>query len=68
MVMEVAKATVKLPEENRKQFVKEDGNIDIDSVVEATKVMYTFLETVNTLKLADFNEKVVADVVANINK
>jgi hypothetical protein len=40
----------------------EDGNMDTYMIVESAKVMYGFLETVNTLKLANVDEKYIEKV------
>ena len=35
----------------RENYITESGTLDVDLIVEASKVMYGFLETVNTLQL-----------------
>ena len=35
----------------RENYITESGTLDTDLIVEASKVMYGFLETVNTLQL-----------------
>lgn len=46
----------------KEKYLTEDGNIDTDLLVESAKVMYGFLETLNTLQL----EKVDKDYIKNI--
>ena len=46
----------------REKFLTEEGELDVDLVVERAKIMYGFLETLNTMQL----EKVDANYISNI--
>lgn len=46
----------------RESYITESGSLDTDLIVESAKVMYGFLETINTLQL----EKVDAKYIKNI--
>lgn len=35
----------------REEYLEEDGSLDIDTIVESSKVIYGFLETLNTIQL-----------------
>lgn len=47
---------------NKKNYLEENNKLDFVSVIEASKVMYGFLETINTLQL----EKVDCNYIVNI--
>ena len=47
----------------KESYLTEDGSLDVDLVVESTKVMYGFLETLNTLRLENVNEKYIIKVL-----
>ena len=53
----------------KEQFIDENGKFDIGAVIEAAKVQYTFLETLNTLQLETFTEdklnKILEEVGSN---
>ena len=51
----------------KESYMNEEGSLDVDHVVESAKVMYGFLETINTLKLENVNSKYIADVLNNID-
>ena len=51
----------------KESYMNEEGSLDVDRVVESAKVMYGFLETINTLKLENVNSKYIADVLNNID-
>ena len=50
----------------RESFIEEHGQLDVDLVVETAKVMYGFLETVNTLQLEKVDEAYVKNVLENM--
>ena len=52
----------------KEQYSDENGQMDIDGIMERTRVMYGFLETLNTLKLENVTEAYVKDVLDSINK
>ena len=50
----------------RESYTEEDGSIDMASIVEAGKVMYGFLETLNTLQLVKVTPDYIKDIVDNM--
>ena len=50
----------------RTKFLTESGDLDVDLVVERAKVMYGFLETINTLQLEKVNAKYIEDILNNM--
>jgi hypothetical protein len=50
----------------REQYVTENGSLDIASVIESAKVMYGFLETINTLQLEKVNTNYISNVLENM--
>lgn len=49
-------------------YQSEDGKLDQDLVMETARVMYGFLETVNTLQLEMVDEKYLQEVIESIQK
>ena len=47
----------------KERYVNESGNIDYDAIEESTELLYTFLETVNTAKLADIDENYIREMI-----
>lgn len=47
----------------KEQFLNENGSVDFESVVESAKVMYAFLETLNTLQLEKVDETYIQKVL-----
>ena len=45
-----------------------NGKINIDKIVERCELMYTFLETVNTTKMADVDEEYIQSVLDSMNQ
>ena len=50
----------------RESFIEEHGQLDVDMIVETAKVMYGFLETVNTLQLEKVDEAYIKNVLENM--
>lgn len=50
----------------REQYLDENGSLDSGSIVESARVMYGFLETLNTLKLEKVDEKYITKVLEEI--
>lgn len=48
----------------RENYIEEDGSLDIDTVVESAKIMYGFLETLNTLQLKKVDEAYIKEIFA----
>lgn len=51
----------------KEQYLTEDGNMDMHLVVESAKVMYGFLETVNTLQLEKVDSAYITRVLKGMN-
>ena len=49
----------------KESYLDEDGKIDMENVISATKVMYGFLEFVNTMKLEKVDERYLEKVLRN---
>lgn len=60
MVNNISKDAVKNPE-NFLLLITE-GTLDVESVMEKTVVLYTFLETLNTAKIENIDEVFIKDV------
>lgn len=54
-------------DELKSEYMNE-SKIDMDKVIERTKIMYTFLETVNTLKMENVNEEYLEKVINSIKE
>ena len=65
MVSEMCKNAMK-NDDLKREFVTE-GKINVPKVVSRVSLMYTFLETVNTMKLADVNEAYLDEVIASLS-
>lgn len=59
MVNNISKDAVKNPENS--PFITE-GTLDVETVMEKTVVLYTFLETLNTAKIENIDEVFIKDV------
>ena len=66
MANEISKS-VYLNESVKEQYTNEDGRVDTDAVIGRTRVMYGFLETLNTLQLDKVNPDYIKNVIDNIN-
>jgi hypothetical protein len=44
----------------------EDGHINMDKVVDRTQLMYTFMEMLNTTRLAKVDEEMVSNVICGL--
>lgn len=66
MVHRFSKAVYSNP--NLDSYKLENGKCNMDLVVETCKVMYTFLEMVNTTKMAIVNENTIKEVLESIGK
>lgn len=51
----------------RESYITESGTLDTDLIVEASKVMYGFLETVNTLQLDKVDSAYIKKVLDGMN-
>lgn len=50
----------------REQYTDEDGKLDVSAAFESAKVMYGFLETLNTLQLEKVDTKYIENVLNNM--
>lgn len=48
------------------EMIKENGSLDMDSVMETAIVMYTFLETVNTTGMENVDEEYLKELYMNL--
>ena len=51
----------------REQYLDENGRVDISATYESAKVMYGFLETLNTLQLEKVDTKYIQEVLDNMD-
>ena len=47
----------------RERYMTENGTLDVDLAVESAKVMYGFLETLNTIQIEKVDDKYIANVI-----
>lgn len=66
MVYSVSESAFK--NEDAKKIFIEDANLNMDTVVEHCEVMYTFLETLNTLKLVKIDEAYIEKLIADLKE
>lgn len=52
----------------RKSYITESGTLDTDLIVESSKVMYGFLETINTLQFDKVDSVYIKKVLDGMNK
>lgn len=64
MVYSVSESAFK--NEDAKKIFIEDANLNMDTVVEHCEVMYTFLETLNTLKLIKIDEAYIEKLISDL--
>lgn len=50
----------------RESYLAEDGTLDVDLAVESAKVMYGFLETLNTIQIVKVDENYIADIISGM--
>lgn len=66
MVTNIANASFKNPA--LKHIYNEGAGLDVESIVENTKVIYTFLEMLNTTKMTDVNEQYITEMLDSFKK
>ena len=64
MVEKIAKSVIS--NENMSSYLEEGGRLDMVKIVENAKVMYTFMEVLNTAKLEKIDESYVKDVLKSL--
>ena len=62
MVRNTSKQVLK--DENLAKVYTENGKIDFDKLIEANTAIYTFMETLNTIQLEDFDEESVKKIIS----
>lgn len=66
MVYSVSESAFK--NEDAKKIFIENSSLNMDTVVEHCEVMYTFLETLNTLKLVKIDESYIEKLIADLKE
>lgn len=66
MVLSISRGSVK--NEALKEMFSSDNKLDMDKIVESARVMYTFLEMVNTCKMVNVNKDYVTSVYEQLNQ
>ena len=46
----------------KEAYIEEDGSLDTDTIVESAKVLYGFLETLNTLQLKTVDSEYIKSI------
>ena len=62
MVRNTSKQVLK--DENLAKVYTEDGKVNFDKLIEANTAIYTFMETLNTMQLEDFDEESVKKIIS----
>ena len=62
MVRNTSKQVLK--DENLAKVYAENGKVDFDKLIEANTAIYTFMETLNTIQLEDFDEESVKKIIS----
>lgn len=62
-MVQLSSESVLKNEDMRQQYLTEDNKINFDSIVEKCEVLYTFLETINTLGIIEINEDYIKDLL-----
>ena len=62
MVRNTSKQVLK--DENLAKVYTENGKVDFDKLIEANTAIYTFMETLNTIQLEDFDEESVKKIIS----
>ena len=50
----------------KESYINEEGSIDMDSIVESSKVIYAWLETLNTLQIEKIDANYIMEVLESI--
>ena len=53
-------------EKTKDMYVNESGTLDVDAVMETSKIMYGFFETINTLQLENVSDEYIAKTVSGM--
>ena len=65
MVRKISESSY-IDENLRNNMIKENGSLDMDSVMEKAIVMYTFLETLNTTRMENVDEEYLKELYVNL--
>ena len=65
MVRNISEVAIK-DESAKKEFVLENGRLDMDKIVESARCMYTLLEMVSTLKIENVDGQYIEDTLKSI--
>ena len=57
-----------MKDDNLKQQFTEGAKLNIPKIVDRIETMYTFIETVNTMKLYDVNEEYMENLIQSLRK
>ena len=68
MVHSMCESAMKHKETTHKEFFAEGGHLDMGKIVDRTKLMYTFLEMLNTTKIEKIDENYIANVVSSFKE
>ena len=66
MVRSLAKGVIE--REDLKESYTENGKLDMDRIIESCKIMYTFLETLQTSKMVSIDEEYIENVLLSLKK
>ena len=53
-------------EEAKKEFLAENGHLDVEKIVESVRCMYTLLEMVGTIQLEKVDQQYIEDTLKSI--
>ena len=65
MVQELSKGVIR--RNDLREVYTNNGKLDMDKIVESCKIMYTFLETVQTAKMANIDEEYIENILFDIS-
>lgn len=68
MVHSMCESAMKHKETTHKEFFTEGGHLDMGKIVDRTRLMYTFLEMLNTTKIEKIDENYIANVVSSFKE
>ena len=65
-IMDITTRNIVSDETIRESFLLESGQLDVSSIKDKVVVMYTFLEMLNTTKMANVNEAYIENILKNM--
>ncbi len=66
MVQELSRGVIQ--REDLKEVYTNNGKLDMDRIVESCKIMYTFLETIQTAKMTNIDEEYIENILLDISR